>query len=117
MRYTLAIGLLAAFLAGPALRLDCLISCTAVEHAASTETCHSETSSEATVSTDAGHCISEALPITLALKRTDPRSPITTQARGVHTVASVADVATGAPDGPVTRLAASPPPLLISLRI
>ena len=117
MRSTLVIGLLAAFLAGPALRFDCLISCTAVEHAASTETCHSETSSEARISSDAGHCISEALPITLALKRTDSRSPIATQARGVHAVAAVADVATGALDGPVTRLEASPPPLNVPLRI
>jgi hypothetical protein len=115
MRPTLAIGLLAAFLAGPALRLDCLISCTAIEHTASTEGCHSETSPEAKVSTGAGHCINHALPI--ALKGTDSRSPVAAQAPGAHPVAPVAHAAIGALDGPVTRPAASPPPLIVPLRI
>ena len=117
MRLTLTIGILAAFLAGPALRIDCLISCAAVEHEASTEACHSEAGSDETIGTNAGHCAGEALPITLALKRTDSRPPITAQAPGAHAVTSTADVATGEVAGPVPRLAASPPPLRIPLRI
>ena len=68
MRRVLAILILALIAAGPAMRLECLVSCFAIGSATPT-TCHSERTPGAAVSNASPQCVADALPVTPALKR------------------------------------------------
>lgn len=118
MKRVLAFLMLVAFAAGPALRVPCLLSCAAVDHVATSETCHSSQAGREPAVGGVDDCTGGASPIALAAKRAEVEStPF--KALVVHgTVGLPLPAATIA--AIVPELAAPSPPLsklLIPLRI
>jgi hypothetical protein len=112
-----AFVILAAFIGGPASRLDCLLSCGAIEVAERTASCHSTKSADLAFDEGADHCDNEdAFPIVIAVKRSDVQS----HPSGLLPT----EVPRSMTSGTVRRSAGPPPPLappltafLIPLRI
>ena len=62
-----------AFAAGPALRLDCLLSC-AIPEPAGLSSCHGQSQPDVSVEQAAGHCATEVLPAAVTANRAGDRT-------------------------------------------
>jgi hypothetical protein len=68
---------LLAIAAGPALRLDCLLSCGVLD-SVGVSSCHAASQPDQSIAAAVSHCVTGALPAAVAVKRDEARTLATT---------------------------------------
>ena len=118
VRRAFAFVILAVFLAGPASRLECLLSCGGVgEVAERTESCHSDKSDGPAFGAGMDHCDGDALPVAVVAKRGEVRSQLSLVAPVAAPLSMAPRAALGSVAPPRASSAPSLTAFLVPLRI